>query len=232
MIRPERLTDSVTLYEGDCLEVLASLESGAVDLVTDPPYGIGEAAGKNKSRSLLAVSRDYGTSTWDNKTADEEVSMGVAASRYAIVFGGNYYSLPPSSCWLVWDKMNGATDFADCELAWTNLPKAVRQIRHCWHGMIRDGNEERFHPTQKPLAVMQWCIRQLPESDRPILDPFAGSGTTAIAAMKEGRSCILIERDPAYCEIIRRRVREADGAGVSSLFREVAQRENLFAEAV
>lgn len=231
MVRPERLTESVTLYEGDCLDVLPMLAPGSVDLVTDPPYGIGEADGKNKSRGQLAKPKDYGRSNWDNQTADECLAMAVAASRFAIIFGGNYYSLPPSSCWLVWDKMNSG-DFADCELAWTNLPKAVRQIRHRWNGMIREGNEYRFHPTQKPLAVMRWCIGHLPESDRPILDPFAGSGTTAIAAMKEGRKCILIERDPHYCEIIRQRVREADGAGSSSLFREVVQRENLFAGAV
>ena len=153
-----------TLYRGDCRDVLPLLPR--VDaVVTDPPYGIGEAAGKAKTRTSGLASRfrdasryqrDYGSSTWDDSTADAEVALAIANARWAIVFGGNYYDLPPSSCWLVWDKLNGATDFADCELAWTNLPKAVRIIRFLWNGCLRrERHIDREHPTQKPLDVMK-----------------------------------------------------------------------------
>jgi DNA modification methylase len=212
--------DPVTLIQGDCLDVLRSLPDGCVDaVVTDPPYGIGEARGRNKTRSCLAQSRDYGTANWD----DDPCTPGMLAeirrvSRWQVIFGGNYFDLPPSSCWLVWDKLNGENDFADCELAWTNLPKAVRRIQHRWHGMIRQDNEERFHPTQKPLKVMRWCLRQLPPECQTILDPFAGSGTTGVAALQAGLRCLLVEREPAYCDIIRRRLAHASGTAPGSLF--------------
>jgi site-specific DNA-methyltransferase (adenine-specific)/modification methylase len=198
-----------TLYLGDCREILPTL--GSVDaLVTDPPYGIGEAASANASRGCLAVAKDYGNDSWDDQTADDAVEAAIAQARYAIVFGGNYYSLPPSSCWLVWDKLNGDSDFADCELAWTNLPRAVRRLRYLWNGMIKASGETRGdHPTQKPIGVMAWCIRQLPsDSGGTILDPFMGSGTTGVAALKLGRRFIGIEREPKYFDIACRRIEE------------------------
>lgn len=131
--RKEVIGDA-TLYLGDCREILPTI--GKVDaVVTDPPYGIGEARSGNASRGKLATSRDYGHQTWDDSTQDDAVALAVSIARHSIIFGGNYYDLPPSSCWLVWDKLNGESDFADCELAWTNLPKAVRRIRFMWNGM-------------------------------------------------------------------------------------------------
>lgn len=114
-------------------------------------------------------------------------------------------TLPQSRCWLVWDKQNGNNDYADCELAWTNLDKAVRRIYWQWHGMIRKGDDERVHPTQKPEGVMAWCIQQagMPET---ILDPFLGSGTTAVAAKKLGRHFLGFEISPEYCRIARERI--------------------------
>lgn len=207
-----------TLYLGDCREILPTL--GKVDaVVTDRPYGIGEAAGKAKTRTSGLASRnrdasryrrDYGVSAWDDQTADEEVAIAVSLARWSIIFGGNYYDLPPSSCWLVWDKLNGDTDFADCELAWTNLPKAVRRIRFLWNGcMRRERDIERQHPTQKPVDVMKWCIEHLPEPNRTILDPFMGSGTTLVAAVKLGRRGIGIEREPKYFDIACKRIEAA-----------------------
>lgn len=214
---PTYQLEGVSIYQADCLGILAGMAAGSVSaVITDPPYGIGEARGKNKSRSKLAVARDYGTADWDDSPCSpEQLAEMRRVSRWQIVFGGNYFALPPARCWLVWDKLNGESDFADCELAWTNLPKAVRRVQHRWNGMIRDGREERFHPTQKPLAVMRWCIRHLPTDCDLILDPFAGSGTTGVAAVLEGRRAILIEKDPAYAAICRRRVAEAlaDGPG-------------------
>lgn len=131
-------------------------------------------------------------------------------SKWQIIFGGNYYSLPPTSCWLVWDKLNGDTDFADCELAWTNLPKAVRRIRYLWNGCMRmERDVEREHPTQKPLGVMSWAIGHLPSEERTIIDPVMGSGTTGVAAVTAGLSFTGIEREPKYFDIACRRLTEA-----------------------
>jgi DNA modification methylase len=107
---------------------------------------------------------------------------------------------------LVWDKENGANGFADCELAWTNLKIAVRMIRHMWNGMLRKNGEPREHPTQKPVDVMAWAIRQAPNNVITILDPFMGSGTTLRAAKDLGRKAIGIEIEEKYCEIAAKRM--------------------------
>jgi site-specific DNA-methyltransferase (adenine-specific)/modification methylase len=134
----------------------------------------------------------------------------MSCARWIVLFGGNYYTVPPTSCWLVWDKLTGDNDFADCELAWTNLPKAVRRIQYLWNGFQRARGEPRGdHPTQKPLGVMKWCIEQLPEPNRIILDPFCGSGTTGVAAVKLGRRFVGIEIEPRYYEIALRRIEQA-----------------------
>lgn len=201
---------NATLYLGDATDVLPSIaKMGA--LVTDPPYGIGEAAGKNVSRDKLAVSKDYGTEDWDNEPVScELLELARSRARWHIIFGGNYYSLPPTSCWLVWDKLNGDSDFADCELAWTNLPKAVRRIKFMWHGMLRSHGEPRGdHPTQKPVGVMRWCIEHLPRDASDILDPFMGSGTTGVAAAQMGRAFIGIERNQTYFDAACRRIEQA-----------------------
>lgn len=211
------------LILGDCRDVLPTL--GKVDaVVTDPPYGIGEARNDNASRSMLARSRDYGTASWDDQPIDAALLDAVrGAGRWCIMFGGNHYDAPASSCWLVWDKVNGANDFADCEMAWTNLPKAARLIRYMWHGMLREKGAQRGdHPTQKPLEVMKWCIGHLPEPNETIIDPFMGSGTTGVAALQMGRSFIGIEREERYFETACRRLREANGDDLGPLFSEAA----------
>jgi site-specific DNA-methyltransferase (adenine-specific)/modification methylase len=206
-MRVETIGDA-TLYLGDCAEILPTL--GKVDaVITDPPYGINEAAGKNKSRTKLAVAKDYGNDTWDAAPPDADlIAKVLAAGKWQALFGGNYFGLPATSCWLVWDKLNGDNDFADCELAWTNWPKAVRRITWRWNGMLRQGNEERHHPTQKPLEVMKWVIGLCPKADS-ILDPFMGSGTTGVAAVEMGRSFIGIEREEKYFDLARRRIEQA-----------------------
>lgn len=211
MTRVEKIGDA-TLYLGDCMEILPTLPK--VDaVITDPPYGINEAAGKNKSRSKLAHSKDYGNLDWDSAPPPQSLIDALRAhSDWQAFFGGNYFVLPPSSCWLVWDKLNGANDFADCELAWTNWPKAVRRIAWRWHGMLREGNEERFHPTQKPLEVMKWVLDLCPKADT-VLDAFMGSGTTGVACVHQGRKFIGIEREPSYFDIACRRIEQAAKQG-------------------
>lgn len=204
---------SVRLFLADCMDILPFVQVDAV--VTDPPYGIWRRhAHKQKSRGRMAKSKDHGHLSWDDEPCSEaQLAAMRAASRWQVIFGGNYFALPPSSCWLVWDKLNGDTDFADCELAWTNLPKAVRRIQWRWHGMIREGQEERFHPTQKPEGVMDWCISHLPDV-ATICDPFMGSGTTGVAAVKRGKGFVGIEREPSYFEVARNRIQEAMGMEV------------------
>jgi DNA modification methylase len=200
--------DGITIYHGDCRDILPSLEP--VDLVlTDPPYGIGEAAGKNKSRGALATAKDYGNDAWDDAPITQDLMACVlAAGSTQIIFGGNYYDLPPTSCWLIWDKENGGNDFADCEMAWTNMSKAARLLRWRWHGMLQGdmkAKEYRYHPTQKPVPVMRWCLEQA-GSAMTILDPFMGSGTTLRAAKDLGRKAIGIEIEERYCEIAAQRL--------------------------
>ncbi len=215
--KPYYQDDYVTLYHADCREVLPLLEP--VDLVlTDPPYGIGEAAGANKSRSKpiggkgkgFVPAKDYGVFNWDNKPIDQDL-INQLITQPAIIFGGNYYAMPPSACWLVWDK-HITGDFADCELAWTNLPGAVRKIDYLWNGCMKKRPEQRWHPTQKPLDVMKWCITQadtkLKNKVATILDPFTGSGTTLRAAKDMSRKAIGIEREEQYCEVAANRLRQ------------------------
>jgi len=208
-MKPYYDRDGIVIYHGDCREILPQLPSVGL-VLTDPPYGIGEARGKNKSRSNLAAAKDYGIASWDDAPPSEETFIAIRnKGRYQIIFGGNYFPLPPSKCWLVWDKVNGASDFADCELAWTNLDKAVRKISWVWQGMLQQDmgrKEYREHPTQKPLAVIKWAIEQAPEDCGRILDPFMGSGTTLVAAKQLGRRAIGIEIEERYCELIATRL--------------------------
>lgn len=208
MTRIETIGDC-TLYLGDCRDILPTL--GKVDaVVTDPPYGIGEAAGKNASRTNAATARDYGDDEWDNEPiTPETMALVRAAGRWNIIFGGNYYDCPATSCWLVWDKLH-TNDFADCELAWTNLRKAVRRIRYLWSGMLRANGEERGdHPTQKPLGVMRWALQHLPADSKSIIDPFMGSGTTGVACALQGLTFTGIEREERYFDAACRRIEEA-----------------------
>lgn len=203
-----------TLFLGDCRDILPTLPK--VDaVVTDPPYGIGVDVAMAKQSgtkygNAAAAKRDYEATGWDNAPpSDELIAAVVAHGKWAVVFGGNYFSLPASRCWLVWDKENGSNAFADAELAWTNLDKPVRVKRHMWNGMLRKGQEERSeHPTQKPVGVMQWVIDQTPDAET-ILDPFMGSGTTGVAAVQMGRDFIGIEREPKYFDIACKRIEDA-----------------------
>ena len=201
---------NATIILGDCAEILPQL--GNFDaVVTDPPYGIGEARNNNSSRGKLAVSKDYGVSDWDDKPISKEsVDLLRNISKWQIIFGGNYFELPPAKCWLIWDKENGASDFADAELAWTNLDKAVRLKRYMWHGMLRANKEPRGdHPTQKPIGIMEWVISHLPNDVKTIIDPYMGSGTTGVACMNLEKTFVGIERERKYFDIACKRIEDA-----------------------
>lgn len=193
MLKPYYQDDAVTIYHGDCREIVPQL--GRFDLLlTDPPYGIGI----NKSHRL-SVSRGFGGETWDDEAPDITPLLPVASKR--IVWGGNYFPLSPTRCFLVWDKQNDGRDFADCEMAWTDIDAVARIFRR--RPMNMDGG--KVHPTQKPLALMLWCIG-LAGDVQTILDPFAGSGTTGRAAKDLGKQATLIEREERYCEIAASRM--------------------------
>lgn len=229
-IHREVIIGDCRLLLGDCREILPSI--GKVDaVVTDPPYGIGESSKKAATRGKLAAARDYGgKEDWDQEPADGAVIDWMRAnSDWQIIFGGNYFALPPTSCWLIWDKENGDNDFADCELAWTNLPKAVRRIHWMWNGMLRKGKEERYHLTQKPLGVMDWVIRHLPAATVLICDPYMGSGTTGVACVRRRLSFIGVEREPHHFETACERISKAyDQPDFFVTRPEAAKQEGLF----
>lgn len=203
------------LYLGDCRDILPTL--GKVDAtVMDPPYGIGIASNGRVGGGTGGKGtwvKEYEPTTWDGVPCLDGVELARSISTYQIIFGGNYYPLPPARCWLVWDK-EATGNFADCELAWTNLDKTVRRIRHLWNGLARAGNEPRGdHPSQKPRDVMKWCIGHLPDTANTILDPLMGSGTTGVAAVQMGRDFIGIEREERYFDIACRRIEQAQRQG-------------------
>jgi DNA modification methylase len=211
----------ITIYHGDCREVLMGGGIVADLLCTDPPYGLNmgsavhrQGQGVKCHQSGLAKGkaikpRNYGDSDWDSSAPDADlIGLIRSCAPRQIIFGGNYFPLPPSKCWLVWDKLRGNTDFADCELVWTNLNKSVRRIAYRWNGfLVQPGCKDvRTHPTQKPIDVMRWAILQAPDTCDTILDPFMGSGTTLEAAKSLGRRAIGIEREERYCEIAAQRL--------------------------
>lgn len=194
------------LIQGDCREVLPLL--GKVDaVVTDPPYGIGQDKAVSKNQREFGW-RFYGKTDWDaNRPNPETLKACTAISNEQIIWGGNYFTdvLPPTMRWLIWDKGQREFTLADCEMAWTSQHKASRILNYSRAAALADG---KVHPTQKPVAVMEWCLGFLPNA-RTILDPFMGSGTTGVACVNLGRAFVGIEREPAYFDIACRRIRDA-----------------------
>ena len=196
-----------TLYLADCREVLPSLPR--VDAVlTDPPYGIGASSGIGK---ITKEGSDFSgdVSGWDDCTPPRELfDQILSMSDHQIIWGGNYFGLPPAPCFFVWDKIQPEQfTLAMAELAWTNIRKPAKIWR--WKSQSINGGDPKFHPTQKPEGLMKWCIGYLPESSVTVLDPFMGSGTTGVAAVQMGRDFIGIEREPKYFDIACRRIEDA-----------------------
>ena len=210
MTRVERI-GRATLHLGDCRDILPTLPK--VDaVVTDPPYGIGEDGGeKNRRRhhKPLVVHEALG---WDTERPPREVfDRLLAMSDEQFIFGANYFSdyLPPSMGWIVWDKKIGG-DFSDGELVFTNQKKALRIHAVSFTQGLRGGHD-REHPTQKPVGIMVKCIERV--AGETVLDPFMGSGTTGVAAMRMGKQFIGIEREPKYFDIACKRIEDAQRQG-------------------
>jgi DNA modification methylase len=195
-----------TLYCGDCEEILPTLEK--VDLIlTDPPYGI-KRDGKPKSTSSHGGHKGYAFKEWDHGAPPKEVfDLMHDKAETLIIWGGNYFpqSLRPSMRWLVWDKGQRISQ-SDCELAYTNMQKALRSITINRASIRSDG---AVHPTQKPVALMTWCISMAQKNVTSICDPFMGSGTTGVAATNLDIRFVGIERDPEYFDMSCERIRKA-----------------------
>ena len=189
-----------TLYLGDCREILPTL--GEVDaVVTDPPYGLGSKLDGGSGE--WGVMYSDGAPEWDREIHPSVVGL-VGIADEVVIWGGNYYPLPPKRGWLVWDKMQKHSS-GHCELAWSNIDQPTRTYRYARAQLASEGKR---HPTQKPLGLMEWSLSFLPTAET-VLDRFMGSGTTGVACAKMGRSFIGIEIDEGYFEIACERIRAA-----------------------
>lgn len=192
-----------TLYLGSCEEVLPIL--GKVDaVITDPPYGLG----KRMQGGTWGAKEEFKEMVvWDNAPPSVEFLLSlVALSDKCVFWGGNYYGLPPTRCWLVWDKQNAVPTMADCELAWTSLDANTKRKSHPVGRVIHG------HPSEKPLALMAWTLEVVKAKGR-IFDPYMGSGTTGVAAVEAGHSFVGVERDERYFEIACKRIERAVAQG-------------------
>lgn len=227
--KPEQLAPGITLYEGDCLDVLPTLEPGSVDaVITDPPYGMDwNTDSKRFTGGRRAATRgdgrnDYAPVANDDKPFDPSPWLDFPR---VVLWGAHHYANKlPTGTTLVWVKRSDelfGSFLSDADTAWMKGGHGVYCHREQFPppSRMKEIGGKIPHPTMKPINLMRWCIgkAKVPTGGL-ILDPYAGSGTTAVAAMLEGRRCILIEKDPAYCEVIRRRVRECDQTAPGTLF--------------
>lgn len=208
-MRPYYEHAGITIYHGDCREILSTV-TGVAAIVTDPPYGINWAPRVNhRAEKQLWV---------DDETFDP--SQCLAVGRFHLFWGAQYFAnrLPISESWLTWVKRPLHCDFsqdkrsyATTELAWCDFGCKSAFVMHVWDGGMRAGNIQNrtfCHPSQKPLEVMSWCLSRLPEYEGSICDPYAGSGTTLVAAKERGLQAIGIELEERYCEIAAKRLRQ------------------------
>ena len=212
------MSAKIDLHNTDCMEYLATLDDNAFDLaIVDPPYGIGEDGRKGIRTSPSrpnSYKREpkYKAKGWDNKPPSIEFfSALLRVSRQVIIFGANHFieNIPSanSSCWIVWDKKNEGTDFADCELAWSNMKTAVRKFRaHKFEGTR--GGKDCIHPTQKPVKLYEWLLMNYAKEGDRILDTHLGSGSIAIACHNLGFDLVGCELDTDYFKAAKKRLQQ------------------------
>jgi site-specific DNA-methyltransferase (adenine-specific) len=195
---------------GDCMDLLAALPDKSIDLaIVDPPYGIGADKMTMGKGSGNDVGR-FCPSGWDNTIPDKfYFSELFRVSKSQIIWGGNYYSLPASQCFLIWDKKDYNSDFAAAELAWTNFKKPVKIFQHA-----RNTKERRIHPTQKPVALYRWILQKYAKPGCLIIDTHSGSGSLAIACHLEKFDFIAIEKDEHYHAASVKRLAEVRSQGI------------------
>jgi DNA modification methylase len=199
----------------DSDQVAKLMNGQKADMVfTDPPYGINIGNQSQGKGGGVAKKIDYGINEWDKQIPYDAINLSLSICDNVVLWGANYYAdkLPPSSCWIVWDKDNGETDFADCELAWTSYSKSVKKFKWKWMGMIQEdmkNKEKRVHPTQKPVPLAEWTFNEF-KVGQNILDLFLGSGSTMVASHNTKRKCFGMELDPKYCQVIVDRMQKLD----------------------
>jgi site-specific DNA-methyltransferase (adenine-specific) len=202
---------------GDCFSGQAmALCADASAVVTDPPYGTGISAASGLGNSLIPMDL---AGDHDPGLARRAFAHWSGVGQIQVWWGANYYAdaLPGSPCWLVWDKDHHGMTFADAELAFCSKRAPVRVFRHAWSGNHRASERgvQREHPTQKPVALYVWVLENYVDAGQVVADPFGGSGSLLIAAARTGRTALLVELDPGYCDVIRRRwTTWAEEAGV------------------
>lgn len=203
-------------YNMDCMEGMKQFPDKYFDLaIVDPPYGIGENGNKNHTRGKLAKAKNYKAfSGLDIKAPKKEYfDELLRVSKNQIIFGANHFieNIPINShCWIVWDKDNGETDFADCELAWTSFDSAVRKFKYKWQGMLQENmknKEYRIHPTQKPIALYEWLLNKYSKEGDVILDTHVGSASSLIACNRTHHKFIGFELDKYYYEKANERLK-------------------------
>jgi len=196
-----------TVHNMDCMEFMRTVPDQAFDLaIVDPPYGVdGDSYRKNQSSGRLTKSVEYHHEIWNQQVPDQEYfNELIRVSKNQIIWGANHFisKIPQdSSCWIVWDKVNGGTHYADCELAWTSFSTAARIFKYRWSGMLQQdmkNKEVRIHPTQKPVALYEWLLDKYAKPGQLILDTHLGSGSNAIACNNFGYSLVACEVDPVY----------------------------------
>lgn len=207
----------IMIYNEDCLSVMKHTKSKFYDLaIVDPPYGIGMDKKHFVSTSSKTSAGDYQDKMWDDTAPTKEYFEELQRiSKHQIIFGANHFieNIPKanSSSWLVWDKNNGKSIHADCELAWTSFDTAVRKIRYTWHGMRQehmDSKEARIHPTQKPVGLYLWILGAYAQKGWKILDTHLGSGSSAIAAHDMSFDFWGYELDLEYFEKAKERIKQ------------------------
>jgi len=207
----------INITNEDNMQLMARYEDNYFDLaLVDPPYGIGESSNDNKSRSKIAKSKDYGNKKWDDNAPNKDYFKELKrVSKNQIIFGANHFieNIPNanSSCWVVWDKMNGDNDFADCELAYCSFKTAVRKISLRWHGMLQHdmkNKEQRIHPTQKPVKLYEWLLMNYAKENDKILDTHLGSGSIALACHNLGFDLTACELDTEYYNNALKRLKQ------------------------
>lgn len=205
---------TVELLNIDCMEYMTGLPDKAFDLaIVDPPYGIGENGDRNASRCKLALAQNYKSFAGGDKEPPsiEYFNELQRVSKNQIIWGANHFIdriAKSSPCWIVWDKVNGNSDFADCELALTSFKSAVRKFSFQWSGMLQGdmkNKEQRIHPTQKPVKLYQWLLENYAKPGQRILDTHLGSGSSAIAAHYFGVDFVGCELDTDYYQAALKR---------------------------
>ena len=209
-----------TLHNMDCMEFMATMPDNYYELaIVDTPYGIGENGSSNKSRGKMAIAKDYKAFAGNDASAPtrEYFVELTRVSKNQIIWGANHFAnnlpTPSSSCWIVWDKVNGNNEFADSELAFTSFKTAVRNFKFQWQGMLQGdmkNKEFRIHPTQKPVKLYEWLLTNYAKTGDKILDTHGGSFSSAIACNNLGFEFTGIELDADYYNAAVKRVTAAN----------------------